>query len=124
MDDPGLSNRAGHVCSTTYGGFDFAVIIWTARDLDCRSVVALDDIIDQWRVTGTAGGVDRHDRGEAAGVGVNLDGYVQRRSTIGLNYRPVESAAFKIDYQFNRGTGSAPNSADDDAFVASLTSYF
>lgn len=55
---------------------------------------------------------------------VNLDGYVQRRSTIGLNYRPVESAAFKIDYQFNRGTGSAPNSADDDAFVASLTSYF
>ncbi|MCZ6793437.1 MAG: hypothetical protein O7J95_07470 [Planctomycetota bacterium] len=55
---------------------------------------------------------------------VDLDSNRQRRLTIGLNYRPIESAAFKIDYQFNRGTGTAPASKDDDALVISLTSYF
>ncbi len=55
---------------------------------------------------------------------VDLDAHRQRRLTTGLNYRPVESAAIKIDYQFNHGTGKAPASADDDAVVISLTSYF
>ena len=55
---------------------------------------------------------------------VDLDGARRRRLTLGLNFRPIESAAFKLDYQFNRGTGAAPRSAEDDAFLVSITSYF
>ncbi|HVR74929.1 MAG TPA: DUF4148 domain-containing protein [Planctomycetota bacterium] len=55
---------------------------------------------------------------------VDLDGNRMQRATVGLNFRPVESTVFKLDYQFNRGTGLAPDSADDDAFLASLASYF
>ena len=56
--------------------------------------------------------------------GVDLDGARRRRLTLGLNFRPVESTVIKFDYQFNRGTAAAPASADDDAFLASVTSYF
>lgn len=55
---------------------------------------------------------------------VDLDGNRQQRFTLGLNFRPVESTVLKVDYQFNRGTGLAPDSADDDAFLVSLASYF
>ena len=65
VDDPDSPNRAGHVCSTTHRGFDLAVIVRTAGDLDCRPVVTLDGVIDQRRVTGTACGVDRHFAGRA-----------------------------------------------------------
>ncbi len=55
---------------------------------------------------------------------VDLDGNKLRRWTVGLNYRPIESTVFKIDYQFNQGKGSAPDDSDDDALVISLASYF
>lgn len=55
---------------------------------------------------------------------IDLDGNKQRRSTVGMNYRPIESMVFKCDYQFNQGKGSAPDSSDNDAVVLSLTSYF
>jgi hypothetical protein len=55
---------------------------------------------------------------------VDLDGNRRRRVTVGLNFRPVESTVIKLDYQFNQGTGSAPESADDDAFLVSIASYF
>ena len=55
---------------------------------------------------------------------VDLDGSRRRRLTLGLNFRPIESTAFKLDYQFNRATGAAPRTAEDDAFLASITSYF
>ena len=55
---------------------------------------------------------------------IDLDGNRRRRLTFGLNFRPVESAALKLSYQFNDGGGSAPLSADDDALVLSITSYF
>ena len=46
VDDPGSPNRAGHVCSTTHGGLDLAVIVRTAGDLDGRPAVTLDGVID------------------------------------------------------------------------------
>ena len=55
---------------------------------------------------------------------VDLDGNRMKRATVGLNFRPIESVVFKVDYQFNNGTGTAPASADDDAFVLSLASFF
>ena len=55
---------------------------------------------------------------------VDLDGNRMRRATIGLNFRPTESTVFKLDYQFNQGTGTAPVAADVDAFVFSIASYF
>jgi len=55
---------------------------------------------------------------------VNLDGNRRYRWTVGLNFRPVESTVLKLDYQFNHGTGKAPESADRDAFLISLASYF
>lgn len=55
---------------------------------------------------------------------VDLDGNRMRRLTVGLNFRPIESTVFKFDYQFNQGKGTAPASADDDAFVFSISSYF
>ena len=55
---------------------------------------------------------------------IDLDGNKQHRATVGLNFRPIESTVIKFDYQFNQGTGSAPSSADDDAAVVSISSYF
>ena len=55
---------------------------------------------------------------------VDLDGDKRRRLTLGLNYRPLESTVIKFDYQFNHGTGSSAPSADDDALLVSLSSYF
>jgi hypothetical protein len=55
---------------------------------------------------------------------VDLDGSRRERITVGLNFRPIESTVFKLDYQFNHGAGKAPASADDDAFLISLASYF
>jgi hypothetical protein len=55
---------------------------------------------------------------------VDLDGGRQRRTTVGLNYRPIEATVFKFDYQFNRGSGPAPATADDNAFLFSIASYF
>ena len=55
---------------------------------------------------------------------VNLDGSRMKRTTFGLNYRPVESTVFKLDFQYNNGTGNADPSADDDAIVFSIASFF
>jgi hypothetical protein len=54
----------------------------------------------------------------------DLDGSRLHRATVGLNYRIVQSTVVKLDYQFNRGSGLAPDTADDDAFIISLASYF
>jgi hypothetical protein len=55
---------------------------------------------------------------------VNLDGNRMSRATVGLNFRPIESTVLKLDCQFNNGSGTAPASADDDAIVFSIATYF
>ena len=55
---------------------------------------------------------------------VDLDEARRYRVTTGLNFRPIESTVFKFDYQMNWGSGTAPETTDDDAFVFSLASYF
>ena len=55
---------------------------------------------------------------------VDLDGNRMSRATIGLNYRPIESTVIKVDFQLNDGSGAAAPSADDDAIVFSIASYF
>jgi hypothetical protein len=55
---------------------------------------------------------------------VDLDDNEMTRLTAGLNFRPIEAVVFKFDYQFNHGSGKAPKTAKDDAFLISLASYF
>lgn len=55
---------------------------------------------------------------------VNLDGDRRYRTVLGLNFRPVESTVFKIDYQFNDGRGKSDRENDLDAFLFSMASYF
>lgn len=54
---------------------------------------------------------------------VDLDGPKGQREryTVGLNFRPIESTVFKLDYQFNEG-----DREDDrlDAFLFSMATYF
>ena len=54
---------------------------------------------------------------------VDLDDYVMRRTTLGLNFRPNESdTVFKLDYQFNSDKGARKGTNDDNAFIASVAS--
>ncbi len=46
-----------------------------------------------------------------------------QRLTLGLNFRPVEDAVFKLDYQFNFEDGKA-NRINNDALVLSVATYF
>jgi hypothetical protein len=56
---------------------------------------------------------------------VDLDDYVMRRSTLGLNFRPNEgNTVFKLDYQFNDDFGANKGSADDDVLLFSFATYF
>jgi hypothetical protein len=55
---------------------------------------------------------------------VDLDEARRYRVTAGLNFRPIEATVFKFDYQMNWGSGTAPQTTDDDAFLFSIASYF
>ena len=56
---------------------------------------------------------------------VDLDDYVMRRTTLGLNFRPNAShTVVKLDYQFNDDHGANAGSADADALLFSFASYF
>ena len=46
------------------------------------------------------------------------------RFTLGLNYRPVESAALKFEYQFNNTTNEKLERGDNDGFIMSVTGAF
>jgi hypothetical protein len=56
---------------------------------------------------------------------VDLDDYVRRRTTLGLNYRPNESdTVVKFDYLFNRDHGPLSGDNDDNIWALSFASYF
>ncbi len=56
---------------------------------------------------------------------VRLDDYKVHRATVGLNFRPNETkTVYKLDYQFNRDSGSAEGNNDDGAFLFSVATYF
>lgn len=48
----------------------------------------------------------------------------EHRWTLGLNYRPVETWAFKLEYQFNDGHHEPLEHGDNDGFLASVTAAF
>ena len=48
----------------------------------------------------------------------------ERRWTIGVNYRPVETVAFKLEYLFNSSTNEALQFGDNDGFLASVSAAF
>jgi len=55
---------------------------------------------------------------------VDLDGFERERVTFGVNFRPNQSqTVIKFDYQLNTESGKTP-SENDDAFVASIATYF
>lgn len=60
-----------------------------------------------------------HDDSDAA-AGLNQE----TRSTIGLNYRPIESCALKIEYQWNDTKNEVLEAGDHDAIVASVALGF
>jgi hypothetical protein len=55
-----------------------------------------------------------------SGTGTNKE----ERWTIGLNYRPVETWAFKLGYQFNRSKNETLAHGDNDGFIASVSAAF
>ncbi|RKY17077.1 MAG: hypothetical protein DRQ55_16610 [Planctomycetota bacterium] len=56
---------------------------------------------------------------------VDLDDYVRRRTTVGLNFRPNAShTVVKLDYQFNDDHGANSGSNTADAILLSFASYF
>lgn len=55
---------------------------------------------------------------------IDLGGAERERWTFGLNFRPNEAkSVFKFDWQLNRESGTTP-AVRNDAFVASVASYF
>ncbi len=54
------------------------------------------------------------------GTGANKE----ERLTIGLNYRPVETWVFKLDYQFNNGKNEVLERGDNDGVTFSLSAAF
>jgi hypothetical protein len=56
---------------------------------------------------------------------VELDDYVMRRTTFGINFRPNESeTVIKLDYLLNDDHGSASGTHDSKAWALSFASYF
>lgn len=53
----------------------------------------------------------------------DLDDSRTRRTTIGLNFRPVEETVFKFEYQWTDESGDKAE-VDDDAFLFSIATYF
>jgi hypothetical protein len=54
------------------------------------------------------------------GIGSN----VEKRFTIGLNYRPIESWVFKLEYQWNRASNATLERGDRDGLMASMAIGF
>lgn len=63
--------------------------------------------------------VDIGDDGDA-GTGANRE----RRYTIGMNYRPIESWVFKLEYQWNRTKNEALERGNNDGIMASMAIGF
>ncbi|MFT7464106.1 MAG: hypothetical protein ACI9EF_002455 [Pseudohongiellaceae bacterium] len=56
---------------------------------------------------------------------VDLDDYIMRRTTLGLNFRPNESnSVFKLDFQFNDDSGANKGTNNDDVLLFSFATYF
>jgi hypothetical protein len=56
----------------------------------------------------------------------DTDGDLQQRLSVGLNWRPIEQSAIKIDYQWNWATAPGSTTAERPTrrLVASVASYF
>ncbi len=54
---------------------------------------------------------------------IDLDGAERSADTVGLNFRPREDTVFKLEYQWRDESGIL-NEVDNDAFVASVATYF
>ena len=54
---------------------------------------------------------------------IDLDGAERTAHTVGLNFRPIEDTVLKFEYQWREEDGLAPE-IDNDAFVASIATYF
>jgi len=48
----------------------------------------------------------------------------ERRFTLGLNYRPIESWVFKLEYQFNQANNETLERGDNDGIMASMAVGF
>lgn len=66
-------------------------------------------------------GVVRYD---AVDFDTAVKGDALRRVTLGLNFRPVEDAVFKIDYQIGESADGLNNKTPQRAFLFSVAAYF
>ncbi len=55
-----------------------------------------------------------------AGTGANKE----TRLTLGLNYRPVETFVWKVEYQFNHATNEPLERGDSNGFITSVSAAF
>jgi len=89
--------------------FNFLNNTFLGRDFDAPTFTAV------FR-TGQARINDDND----TGMGLNKE----KRQTLGLNYRPVETFVFKFEYQFNQTENESLERGDDDGFIASVSAAF
>lgn len=65
-------------------------------------------------------------RGDHLDLDADRDGNAQQRLSVGLNWRPIEQSAIKLDYQWNWLTpaGATASAAPTNRLVASVATYF
>lgn len=107
---------------------DFAKTSGVAGDMTGHYVqanVALQpDFLETWRQKGWVEDGSRFTFVTRYGM-VDLDDYVHRRTTIGLNFRPnASNSVVKLDYQFNGDHGANKGLNDAQALLLSFASYF
>jgi hypothetical protein len=65
-------------------------------------------------------------RADHLDLDADRDGNVQQRLSVGLNWRPIEQSAVKLDYQWNwlTPTGASTSLPPSNRLVASVATYF
>ena len=101
--------RGGYVQANYHFWFDILDSTFLGRDFDSPTFTAVARY-----------GKVKIDDDSDPGEGDNKE----ERITIGLNYRPVETWAFKFEYQFNDSENERLEHGDDNGFIFSATASF
>ncbi len=116
--DGGMNNNSQAITEDLQGGYlegryhfwpDFLNQTFLGQGFDAPTFTAL----------ARAGYAEIGDDGDA-GTGDNRE----KRLTLGLNYRPVENLAFKLEYQFNTATNESLERGDKNGFLTSISAAF
>jgi hypothetical protein len=101
--------QGGYVEGRYHFWFSFLNQTFLGRDLEAPTFTAVARV----------GYAEIGDDGDAGG-GDNRE----ERLALGLNYRPIESLVFKLEYQFNNKDNESLEHGDNDGFIASVSAAF